>query len=238
MKRLYKTPPITEAVIEIRFNGSIDQEKLRKAAKRLEKRYPLQDEENLFQVEMNGPNAKLNVSPFGFKASSVDQADFVQFRPSHLGLSRRAPYLGWNEFERRFFEAWEELKHVVGSLQPTRIGVRYLNRIDVPGTIVEPSDYVGLFPQIPIGFPDPLSMEASHVVTRMGEHKCEITINVSAVASPLVGHGGLQLDIDVARSDALPGRTEELEAIVATMRDIKNQMFEMLVTDRARELFA
>lgn len=237
MSQPYKVPPITEAVIEIRFGESIDKDKLAKVAKRLEESYPLRDEENIFQVEFNGANAKLNVSPFGFKASSVDQADMLQLRPNQISVSRRAPYLGWQVFEPKFFDAWEALKRVAGLLLPTRIGVRYINRIDVPGEIVLPSEYVWLFPETPNGFPAPAQMQAGHIVTSWPEQKCQITVNVSTVPSPLVGHGGLQLDMDVARTEALPGRAEELRAEVSTMRDTKNQMFEMLITDKARELF-
>lgn len=238
MVQPYEAPPITEAVIEIRFTTPFSQDDLAKASRRLADIYPLVDQENFVEVELVGPTARAKSTPFGFKQSSVDQTDIVQLRPSLIALSRRAPYLGWEAFEPAFIHVMETLRRSAGLSPPTRFGVRYINRIDIPSELVAPREYVRMFTTLPEGFPAPFTAQSVHVVSKMPDEKCEITVNASTIPSPLVGHASLQLDIDVARTVDLSARENEVRAILASMRAVKNHMFEVLVTDKARELFS
>lgn len=242
MTQAYKRPPITEAVIELRFAKTLEKEVLKKVVGRLEGAYPLLEEENLYQIDFNGTSGKMGVSHFGFKASSLDQTDILQMRPNQIGLSRRAPYLGWDRFESAFFEALDALKRSFSPVAGTRLGMRYISRIDIPvdednSVQYMPGYYVNMLPNIPEVFPAPTAVQASHVVTRMSDIGLDVTVNLSTMDSPLVGHASIQLDIDVARAGEIPQRIEELRALLALMRNTKNNIFESLVTHKARELF-
>jgi len=56
--------------------------------------------------------------------------------------------------------------------------------------------------------------------------------------APLINHVSMVLDIDVFRTDQIPGRDADLWDCIDTVRSLKNAIFEACITDEARKLFA
>lgn len=61
------------------------------------------------------------------------------------------PYPGWENFFQRFVRDWELWKRVVGHQHVIRIGVRYINRIDIPitGPVVDYESFLSIYPKLP-----------------------------------------------------------------------------------------
>jgi uncharacterized protein (TIGR04255 family) len=65
-----------------------------------------------------------------------------------------------------------------------------------------------------------------------------VSIASSIVAPPpLIDHISFLLDIDVFRSEQIPGREDELWTVIDEARAIKNTIFERCITDETRKLF-
>ena len=239
---LYARAPITEAVVELRFATTFPQTKVEAAGRRLRDEYFYLDPESIVQFKLEPATKKAEPSSswLGVKLSSLDRTDSVFFRQNTFMCSRLAPYTGWDVFFARTVRAWEVWRKSAGHTALSRIGVRYVNRIDVPienRALVRLEDYLNVFPKSPDDLGGPLSAYAMQVVRPLDVDDCVLALNTATVAPPLIGFASFALDIDVFREANLPQRDDDLWDIVTRMRGHKNRIFESCITHRARALF-
>jgi len=236
----YPRAPIVEAVIEFRLARPLAQQALEKAAHRLRGTYPFSEAETGMNVSFTSTGG-IDTSPAwtGVKLSSIDRTDVVMFRTVSFACSRLAPYTEWGEFRRRGEAAWQAFRRQADSIALSRLGVRYVNRIDVPSESgsVNVQDYLTIFPTVPAAGAKLLTQYAMQVASAIGEDECNFVLNTGSVPSPLIGYSSFVLDLDVYRESNLPLKDDTLWEIVERMRRHKNRLFESCITDRARELF-
>jgi uncharacterized protein (TIGR04255 family) len=238
----YKRAPITEAVIELRFARPADQRDVEKAARRLRAEYFYQDPENSVSLKFDVGTQKTEVETLwtGIKLGSMDRTDVVIFRTSSFVCSRLAPYSNWEPFRDRAAQGWEVWRKTAGPIELARIGVRYINRIDIPlkgAQMVAAEDYLRFVPRSPDELREPMSSYAMQVVRPLGADDCQLVLNSSTVPSPLIGFASFVLDLDVYREANLPRRDDEIWALLERMRNHKNRVFESCITNAARALF-
>jgi uncharacterized protein (TIGR04255 family) len=153
-------------------------------------------------------------------------------------FSQLAPYPGWDVFFERFCRDWAAWKRTLGYRKITRIGVRYINRIDIPATapIIEHEEYLNIYPHMPTELQ---SLMAYSVVAQLPlpDIGCILTLNSSSAPSQLLGHAAFIVDQDIGKDDDPPQSDEEIYALLNQIRVKKNEVFEACITPRARELF-
>ena len=129
-------------------------------------------------------------------------------------------------------------KRVVGFKEISRIGVRYINRIDIPisGPIVEFEDYLHLYAKIPdvLG---PVGGYAAQAVLPLADIGCTLRLNSAVVPSPILDHMSILFDQDIAKEENPPQSDGDISELLGKIRVKKNEVFEACITDRARELF-
>lgn len=237
----YPRAPITEAVIEFRFAEQIKFTDAERAARKFGAQYPVVENEEQKEVtfEFTTGVSKSNVSWSGRKLSSSDRADVTMIRTTAFLASRLAPYLGWDQFVGRARADWERVKSVIGYRKIVRVGVRYINRIDIPGALkkeIVPTDYVTLGITMPDLDWGPITEYFMQVNRRAKDNACGISINSGVVPSPLVGYRSILVDIDVS-TEEVPADEDGLWGLVENIRNKKNDTFEAIITDAARDLF-
>jgi uncharacterized protein (TIGR04255 family) len=241
----YKRPPITEAVVEIRFQRPLDANEAVKVSAGFEAQYPIESIVRNVKVAVGMPPEREEIpvaainQQVGHRRSSLDLTEILVVWPQAFVLSQLAPYPGWEAFHGRFVRDWTVWKRVVGFRKVSRIGVRYINRIDIPfhgQPSMEESEFLNIYPHLPEGFP-PTNAYGVQAVLPMNEIGCKLVLNSSVVPSPLLHHASLLLDQDIARELDPPQRDEEIYDLLDHIRAEKNRVFEACVTARARELF-
>ncbi len=243
--RTYRRPPITEAVIELRYAQNYGEEVVNRAAKRIRGQYTYEDEQRHVNVKVHADRQESEFEDewAGVRLSSSDRTDIIIFKNESFLCSRLAPYNGWDEFCARAMDAWDAWTKVAGNTELARIGVRYLNRIDIPTqnmSTLRVEDYLNVWPRVPedIYTADAdLKSYTMQVVRPLGVDECSLLLNSGTIASPLIGFVSLLLDFDIFRETNLPRRRDELWALVNRIRVYKNEVFEKSITDRARALF-
>jgi uncharacterized protein (TIGR04255 family) len=241
----YKRPPITEAVIELRFAQQFSEKTIEKAASRLRKEYAHSEKDHRVDImlDVDAQKSQFVPSPTGERLSSQDRADVTIFRPEAFVSSRLAPYCGWEVFIARVRRDWEVWRGEAGAVKLTRIGVRYINRIDIPipgpaeDTKIQLKDFVNVWPHTPTLDWGPLANFAFQAIRPLNRDECYVRLYSGTIESPLLGHAALALDLDIFRESALPMRDDELWTLLGRMRELKNYLFESCITDRSRELF-
>jgi uncharacterized protein (TIGR04255 family) len=238
----YARAPITEAVIELRFAKPCDKSVVETAGRRLRAEYYYLDNENTVQLRFEPAAQKSEVASTwaGVKLSSLDRADNVVYRQTTFVCSRLAPYTGWDDFLGRTKRAWQVWRKAAGVIALSRIGVRYVNRIDIPlaeQPLVRVEDYLNVVAKSPDDLGQALTSYMMQVVRPLGVDDCVLALNSGTVVSPLIGFASLALDLDVFREVNLPQRDEDLWDVLNRIRGHKNRIFENCITDRARALF-
>jgi uncharacterized protein (TIGR04255 family) len=236
----YKRPPITEAVIEMRFAAPIDSATLDKVSSAFKPLYPGEEFLKGVQFQMNldvTSSAPQTIEQMGYRRSSPDQTHILVLMPPSLIMSQLAPYPGWDQFFGRFCRDWDIWKKSVGYRKIIRIGVRYINRIDIPSSdpVVYEEHFLNVYPHIPevLGPVMQYAVQAQLPIVDIG---CNLTLNSSVVPSPLLGHRSFVIDQDIGK-DNPPQNDDDIYNVLNEIRVIKNRVFEACITDRARELF-
>jgi uncharacterized protein (TIGR04255 family) len=237
----YKRAPVTEAVIEARFLQPLAPEIAEGAAQKLRGEHQFEDPDKGFTLEFNVTTNTTEVHQVwsGVKLSSSDRTDVSIFRTNSFACSRLAPYLGWECFQPRAQRDWGVFRKTSGPVELARIGLRYINRVDIPassGVPIRVEDYLNVSPKLP-ETGEAIFNYTMQVVQPIGADDCGLILNSASVPSPLIGFASFVLDIDVFREKDLPRRDKELWALIERMRHHKNSIFESCITDQARTLF-
>lgn len=235
----YKRPPIVEAVIEIRLEQPLSRDEVDKLLTRFKPDYPFSGPHPLYEVALDVAERRADFQEeIRYKLASPDQADVLLVATTHISCARLAPCIGWDALRARAERDWATWKRVVGYRKIQRVGVRYINRIDIPvatGETVKIETYLRVYPET--GGMRTLTGYAMQLSGPLGEDNCGLVVNSSLVPSPLVDHVSVTLDIDVSREGDVPQRDDEMWALIDRIRIYKNHVFEASVTDKARELF-
>jgi uncharacterized protein (TIGR04255 family) len=241
----YGHAPITEAVIQLVTSSAVNGAERGKVARRLKALYPNSQPLQTFNINISatgGPGVAVGPQPQGFRLSSDDQADIVLIQHNGVVISRLAPYPGWEKFRERATAVWTEWRAATSNPPVSRIGVRYINRIDVPYVnepMIDPRDYVLFSPQDPGISSAPMQGYVVQI-TKLTDVPHWLTSVASTLVSPppLLDHISILFDIDVFRTEEIPRRDDELWAVVDEARTIKNEIFERCITKKTRELIS
>ena len=238
----YPRAPITEAVIEFRLVAPPAKAKRKKAVGRLKKFYENYESgtQNHVEVKLKSdgtPEAEVTQTAID-KLLSTDVSEQMLIFEKSLIVSQLAPYQGWQGFRSRIVRDWELWRSSVGFCQVERLGMRYINRIDMPleDPVTYYEDYVNIYPAVP----EVLNPCISHSVSVRVVSKDiggEVNVRSAVVESPVPNHMAIVLDLDVSRMISEPASDGELLDFLDKARAKKNEVFEACISDKARELF-
>lgn len=239
-RQQYSKPPLIEAVLELRFETGLSERDLSRAKDRLQKTFPsVEQMVNLeARLEPNGSVRQVGLS--GYKLTAKNGADVVLLQEKSLTASRLAPYEGWQLLLEKAQENYRLFEKVVGFRRVTRVGARFVNRIDVPNELLA-HRHVGDLLKVRISLPEgvaaslgtfSLAINLVHAGSGL-----KVLAQVAIGEPALIDHTSVFVDLDFAVDRDLPASMEQLWELVATMRDPKDEVFESILTPELRELF-
>lgn len=243
----YSRAPIIEAVIGINFASALDEEKIRAAITKLKRHYPhIQTIKNLrVSIRLDGADpSSPDVEPIvGYKLSTDDQTQVIVLSPVLFTFSQLPPYPGWEHFIQRFERDWNVLKRIWGFREIVRIGVRYINRIDIPimeqrgqaESVVAYENYINIYPKIPESV-EPLDAFSLQTQSYLRDVDCNLKVNSASVLSPLLNHASFLIDLDISRERTPPQKDEDIVALLHAIRLQKNAIFESCISDQTRAM--
>jgi uncharacterized protein (TIGR04255 family) len=240
----YRRPPITEAVLELRLADLLEIDQVEKIKDRLAGDYPIlpQTLQNISIIAGLGDQHRSQVEFGGYRLSSAEANDIVVMGRGHISTSRLAPYTNWEEFTGLAKRNWAIWRKVAGWHEVARVGVRYINRIDVPNPeekSIPIDDYLIFRPVFPPfeGFKG-VDTFAINGVAAIANTPFKAILNAGSTPSPMVRTTSFLLDIDISQEGNLPRNDDGLWTLIDQIRIHKNRIFEASVTDRSRKLFS
>lgn len=145
-KLRYRNSPLVEALCEFEFSPTEEQKPslIAELGGSLAGEYPRRQSLKTFE-------AQVKVNPQGVEQGlihgereqflSEDGTSLVQIAPNVLTINELAPYAGWALFKPRIQNALGFYSAIVGSPSLLRISLRYINRIELHGPIIDPDEW-------------------------------------------------------------------------------------------------
>lgn len=167
----------------------------------------------------------------GVRARSEDGRQTAFFKPTSFMYSLQPPYSEWNAFSEEALRLWEIHKSIARVEQIQRVGVRYINRIPMPGVSFELSDYMTIAPPDPKGIALPFVNFLHQDTFMVPGHPYQI--NCTRTILPITQTQNLpNLVIDIDVFTTAPVSFSALHDRLAEMRWLKNKLFFGIVTEK------
>jgi uncharacterized protein (TIGR04255 family) len=239
----YKKAPILEAVLEFRWPSDRSVEDLSSALKN-----PVftkfEDPKQRFQIDaainVEADDMSYKRQQVGFEIAVRDGSERVFLDQGMFVYIKSAPYDRWKNFSKRALALLEPVVTALEVEEFSRVGVRFVNRIDVPyadSKGIDTDRYITIRfdgPRLDKGIIDEFQMRVVKPTERDGIHYALI---VATATSPLPDHSAIVLDIDVFTKTTFPSFGDDLINALDEMREEKNEIFEACLTDESRALF-
>lgn len=240
----YPRAPIIEAVIQLRVVADVEPRLQENIAKKLKGDYPHSQPLQAIAVTLDNTGGRVGVSQNseGFRLANDDQTEVLIINSRGVTAARLAPYNGWPALRARTEAAWKVWREVTPGHAIERLGIRMINRIDIPaqsGPVWQLEEYLSLYPALPTLTHAPMNSYMVQVSIPTFNPQWMATLTSMVLQPPPVpAHNSLLLDIDVARTSEIPLNDAQLWPIIDQARTIKNDLFERCITDATRKLFA
>lgn len=232
----YEKAPVIEAVIEFRFAQPLGDSDPDRIARRLEGKFPNKSNVVDVGVQVSPQGVGVNQSQNGFRLTANDGLRIVIVSKAHIVSSVLAPYVGWDELRQQSEVIISAANAIVGRPRMSRIGVRYINRLDIPGTDVDMAEWI----RLSVTPPPELGQNLAEFTGRIVLPRLEGIVSAlmfQSVPSPLIDHTSVLLDIDNFIDQEVPLSDEALWTRLEEIRNRKNSIFEFCITEKTRLLF-
>lgn len=240
-------PPIIEALIDIRFQGSgaftIEAAKefaLQSKAEgdAVQERYSFESEIQIGESETPPKPAKHELEAVIIRSESGKVA---QFRRSGFTVSLIKAYEKWEDLEAHARAVFDPYVAASRPLAITRIATRFINLIEVPESTFDLDDFLEAGPSIPANSFDHVREFSHRAVFGTAKEGPMGILNVGTHKSGPGQSSGLLIDVDCFFVDAQHSMAVNFDALVpilSELRRLKNSLFFGSLKQRALELYS
>lgn len=239
--------PIVEAVIDIRAHATkpFEEDTVRSFLEEKLAGYNFLDSQREFSHEFKLEGPKPPEQTFkdlgwkGLRFQAADERSIAQFNRDGFIFSRLAPYQDWKSLLDNSIYLWHIFMDMAQPVGINRIGLRYINRIELPQGESIFEQYINPAPEPPKGLALPFYGYMHHDTLAVPGHPYAVNLIRTIQQPQSSGSGGIGLIIDI---DVFTVQSFEYDeaCIIRTlneMRWVKNKAFFGSITDKALELF-
>ena len=238
-------PPLTEAVIDVRVRprDGFDPHLFEAAAQGLSGRFPRSEPRTAGKMTFTlGPGGarKPDIEDLGMQGvffHSADETLIAQFRVDGFSLNRLAPYSSWEELWPLALELWEAYRTISLPASVTRLALRYINKISLPGPLHSYAEYLRVVPVLPPELPQHVTAFMARTTIADQDSHCAAHITHVFPLSGPKGEPTMVLDIDAFTEFSLGPTDLLLAPRFEELRVLKNRIFFSYLTEKALEGF-
>lgn len=238
MKDPYPKPPIVEAVCEMRFlpNQPWDWTIPGLIYAEIQSEYPKKSEQHSLEVLLGAKGGKVSGSPMLLRFAREDGSALVVVGPDLISVNFLRPYSNWEAFRSAIERARALYVKIANPKAFKRIGLRYINRIELPDERVEIEAFLTAVPTVPPALPQTFGQFMQRVELPFPSLPGTLVLQ-SGSHPEAAGRPAFLLDLDVVTThpDDIPLATA-LEWIDKAHEHVE-QAFEACITDKTRGLF-
>lgn len=240
----YSKAPIKEAIIDIKveLSSGLRFEDLQAIKKHVSSDYPRQETRNLGEGMFQfGPSVQASAQqkPWALMFRNEANTQILQVRLDGFTFSRLEPYEDFEHLRDEARRLWDIYRELVRPKNITRVAVRYINQLNLPGAKVEPEEYLNIFPHISDRLPAELRDFGPYLMNlHMYQHDLKGFLVLNEALTPPPGPDVISIVLDFDLYVEKPPLTDEQElwAFFEKLRERKNLYFEASITNKTREL--
>lgn len=239
MGRVYERAPLIEALCEFRFQEDKKNWDLTLPGlfyQKVEETFPVKREQNAIELQVNAGDEVLGKVTPRLQFFSVDERRLIQLGPGMLSANYLPPYPSWQEFRELIQFALNSFLSVTTSPQLTRIGLRYINKINLDAT-APLGQYLHYHPALPASLGGSMCNVVQRVELDFPAENGLLVFTLASTPSDSQAIHSLILDIDFAIRDASLVSLATALAWVDKAHDQVELVFEASITDELRQTF-
>ncbi|MCI0329524.1 MAG: TIGR04255 family protein [candidate division Zixibacteria bacterium] len=243
--RKYSNPPIIEAVCEFRLNPEskwdltipgILYEKVNTEFPHKETRLI---QETVIKQGPEGTEQQLRTSERAVFLTQ-DRRIFIQIGPNLLAVNSLKPYPTWEKFKPRIENVYKALTEVMDVKSFERLGLRYINRIEIPQEPNKRFDlekYFEFRPYLGKKLPTDLDFFSMGCVLKFFDERDLCSVRLRNAVAENKANTAFLLDMDyfLAKSSDVPA--SEAMNWVEMAHEKVEEIFEGCISDKLREIF-
>lgn len=242
MGKKYKHPPVIEALCEIQFEQNTPWTLTIPGLlyEQVRGQFPKQREAlrlNLgFSSTQGTLSQEVGTTPL-IQFLRNDEKALIQVGPYLLAINHLVPYPTWAEFLPMIEQGFQAYRQVAEPTTIRRIGLRYINRIEIPGERLQLEDYLEFYPFVGKALPEDFGSFIVGIQAPYEDARDSLQIQLTTVVSQTPHTIALLLDIDYFLVQ--PGAIDlgNLPQWIADAHDRVEQAFEGCIKEPLRQLF-
>jgi uncharacterized protein (TIGR04255 family) len=242
MANSYPNAPLVEAICEFRLSPDTlwDLTVPGLVYEKIRNDFPKKDSRLVQDIEIShGPQGIQQQIRNSERMIFFSQEKKLLVQMGHLLLAINAlrPYPGWTNFKPKIEKVWNSLREIVDVKGFERVGLRYVNRIDLPSPDVKMEEYFAFYPHLGSRLPQrKLSfIVGSEFSYSNGRDRCRLVLFNDPSGMPERLTVLLDIDYFLAQPSAI--EASSVLAWVEGAHQRVEEIFEGCLEDRLRELF-
>lgn len=242
MPRQYRNAPLSEAICDFRFEPGEpwDGSEPGRLYERLQEQFPKREPVLTFEQSITERPGEIShrVAPVErLRLLSESGSSLIQVGMHQLSVHHLPVYPGWPRFRPMIVDALGKYREVANPNGFRRIGLRYINRIQLPGDGIELEHYFDFYPHVGNNLPQDLRMFGVVVHFSYDDYRDAMRMQLGNSETDDPGTSAFILDLDYFLNHP---ETIELGAIVDWLETAHariEEAFEGCLTQPLRALF-
>jgi uncharacterized protein (TIGR04255 family) len=240
MKAQRKNYPIIEAICEFRFDPASpwDVALPGLVSARLKPEFPKRKQRRIFAGQLTpGPQGPIQQMTVVDRMQLYTESEnaLVQVNNHLLSVNVLAPYPSWEEFKPLIEQGLLAYRQVCSPVGVQRVGLRYINRIVIPGTRADLETYFDFRPYVGRNLPQNLTEFACRVVIPYEDRHGSLSLQIRSEAARQDGLP-VVLDLDLFTDDPAVATLDNAVDWVDGAHTELDTVFRSSITDRTRDL--
>jgi uncharacterized protein (TIGR04255 family) len=232
----FANPTIQEALCEVRFRRAApwDGSLFGEFYKRVQKEFPNFEPVMAMAIQLQTPPGALGqaLAQQMMRYKNMRGDTLLQLAPEMLTVNALPKYPGWDVMRQRIAAAWREALSLLTPEAITRIGLRYINRIERTSAEERAESWLSPNDYIPKAALASESGSLSRVECRAGANRFIVTLGEAVGAEPT--NRAIILDIDCVNESEHETTADALTDAADALHDVAWEMFEASLTPRLR----
>lgn len=242
-ERTYLHPPVVEALCEIYFAESAWDDTAPGAFyERVRTDFPRKQRREIqeAQISMGPDTASAGVQrlPPWMQFLTEEGSLMIQVAENLVVVNQLVPYRHFEEWEQIIYRALAVYSEVAVPKSIARTGMRYINRIEIPGKVISMEDYFTIYPQLPQSLGNAHGPFLVRVEVPQAEQGHTVLISFGNSDPPQATEGSQAFMLDLYDRNARPIEANEaaLKREVQIAHDNVVMAFEDSITNKLRDL--
>jgi uncharacterized protein (TIGR04255 family) len=172
----------------------------------------------------------------GLRLETEGGLNIAMFTRDYFSFSRLRPYEDWESFQTEALRLWSIHYRLAEPSEVRRVGVRFINRFDVPAVELDPGEYLSGLAEPPGDLQRSGYFYRDDLIVPGHPYNVTLmrTVQPSGVSQP--SKVGLLLDIDVFSNRPFAPEQRTIERRLLDMHWLKNHVFFKNATEKALSL--